>query len=187
MITQEQIVEVLLNHGTKESISKVEVQSNGAVRACLENWVNPDRPYRLIVHAIEKRYVLHIHVFGLLKPGANSDIFHKLLLLNLGLGCGHLCFEPYKGQLFFNISHLCENIDNSPSLEFLRLLLNKCVRYIRFIERIVLFETMVEKGIPKERAEQFVKSVFGDDRKAILVDWDLMVMKNQMIKNDLRD
>lgn len=167
----EGFVEVLLNHGETESISNVQIQSDGAVSAQLENWINVRQPYRLVVCADEQR--LHVYVYLLSFP-EHSGIFRKLLILNLGLGCGCLCVIPHDGRVFFKFQHVYENSGN-PDPEFFRWVLNEYIKGIRVVERILWFETMAEAGIPKERAEQFVKSVFGDSQKHILAGWDLLV------------
>lgn len=178
MITPQQIAQLLINRGKQgASISEVEFRSDGSIVSRLKNVMEPKRPYDLIVRLIEEEHSLHIFVFLPLEIPEHSSIFRKLLILNVGLQCGCLCSTPPDGGLLFKVEHLCEDSDSGPSVDFLEQLIDECINDMRAIKQILLFETMVEASIPKERAEQFVKNIFGDSQKAALVDWDLTVLK----------
>lgn len=163
MITLKQIAAVLRNRGQEECISNVEISSSdNAVFSQLENRIDPKRPYHLSVTPDEKLQELRILVPLLFKLREDSPLIPKLFDVNAGLGCGSLYIEPSNSMLCFRIQHFCED-HNGATSEFFERLLVLCVKAIRAIEQVLLFETMLESGLPKERAELLVKNIFGDN------------------------
>ena len=53
MIAPEYIAQLLISCEKKESISDIQIQSDSAVDAKLDNWVEPKRPYKLLVFLYE--------------------------------------------------------------------------------------------------------------------------------------
>lgn len=163
MITLQQIATVLRNRGQKECISDVKISSSdNTVFSRLENRIDPRRPYQLAVTPDEKLQELRILVPLLFKLREDSPLVPKLFDVNAGLGCGGLYIEPSNSILYFRIQHFCEG-RNESAPEFFERLLVLCVKAIRAIEQVLLFETMLESGLPEEKAELLVKNVFGDD------------------------
>jgi len=163
MMTLEQIATVLENCGRKECISNVKIRSsNGTVFSQLESRIDSKRPYQLTVTPDENLQELRILVPLLFKLREDSPLIPKLFDVNAGLGCGSLYIEPSNSMLCFRIQHFCEDRNGATS-EFFERLLVLCVKAIRAIEQVLLFETMLESGLPKERAELLVKNIFGDN------------------------
>lgn len=176
MITVEQIIEVLSECPKEKGISEINTGADGDIVSRLENRIDPEHPYHLTVRPLEEAQTLCIDVFPLLDIRRGSDIYRKLILLNLGLGCGGLCSNPSNGRLIFKIEHFCED-DEGPSQEFFVRLLLECLQDIRWVEQILLFENMVDSGLSQESAEQFVKTLLRITSDFRFVDWDRTIMQ----------
>jgi len=161
MITSEKIAQVLTTFGAEESISNVQIRPDCSVIARFESWIDPERPYHLIVRPIKEQQILCIYVSPFLKVPKHSDISRKLLLLNLGLGPANLCIKPPDETLLYKIEYYYENSDG-PSREFCEWLLSQCIAGVRGVERVLFYENMIERGIPKETAEGITNTLFGD-------------------------
>jgi len=168
-----EIAEILISRGRKECISNVRIVSDSDVLSQLENRIDPEQPYHLGVTLLKvlKQLRIQMLVYPLLKVPCSS-IFPKLVQLNLALGCGCVCSQPPDGILHFKMEHLCEDSKKGPSAEFFERLLVECVKGIRGIEHILLFETMVATGLPKETAERFVNHKFGE---SLITDWNQLM------------
>ena len=184
MITLEQIATVLEDCGREECISNVKIRSsNGTVFSQLESRIDSKRPYQLTVTPDESLQELGILVVPLLKLREDSSLLPRLFQLNLALSCGSLCIEPSDSTLYFRIQHFCED-RNGPTPEFFQRLLIECVQDVRGIEHILLFGSMLEAGLPEEKAEQLVKNVFGDH---FVTEWnELMRMRKQIGQKQLK-
>ena len=186
MITLEEIVEVLSECPKENGISEIKIRAVGDIVSRLENRIDPEHPYYLTVRPLEEAQTLCIYVFPLLDIRKGSDIYRKLVLLNLGLGCGCLSSNPSDGRLLLKIEHFCED-GEGPSLELLIRLLSICLQDVRFIERILLFEVMVDNGLSQESAEQFVKKLFRDTSGFRFIDWDQTIMQEPSCKKTIKE
>lgn len=186
MITPEEIVEVLSECPKENGISEIKIGAVGDIVSRLENRIDPEHPYHLTVRPLEEAQTLCIDVFPLLDIRKDSDIYRKLILLNLGLGCGCLCSNPSDGRLIFKIEHFCED-GEGPSLELLIRLLSICLQDVRCIERILLFEVMLDNGLSQESAEQFVKKLFRDTSGFRFIDWDQTIMQEPSCKKTIKE
>lgn len=186
MITPEQIIEVMSYRQKEKGISKIEIDPDSNVVSRLENRIDPGKPYCLAVRRWKEKQALCIYVFGFLNVHKDSDVYRKLILLNLGLGCGCMCSDPDDGKLVFKIEHFCED-DEELSQEFFARLFFECLRDVHFIERILLFESMVDNGLTEESAEQFVKALFEDTSDFKFVDWDRTIMQEPNCKEYLKE
>jgi len=186
MITVEQIIEIMSSCPKEKGISEIEIGADGDTVSRLENRIDPEQPYHLTVRPLEEAQTLCIDVFPLLNIRKDSDIYRKLILLNLGLGCGCLCSNPSDGRLIFKIEHFCED-DEGPSLELLVRLLSVCLRDVRFIKQILLFENMLDGGLTQESAEQFVKTLFRVTSDFRFVDWDQTIMQEPDCKKAIKE
>lgn len=162
MIALRQIAAVLENCGREECISNVKIDSSrGVVFSYLESRIDSKKPYELVVEPDEKLQELQIVVPSFMELPENSSLLLRLFQLNLALRSGSLCIEPSDGKLYFQMTHICED-RNGPAPDFLWRMLSCFVKYVRIIEHVLLFGTMLEVGVPQEKAEQLVKNVFGD-------------------------
>lgn len=186
MITPEEIVEVLSECPKENGISEIKIRAVGDIVSRLENRIDPEHPYHLTVRPLEEAQTLCIDVFPLLNIRKDSDIYRKLILLNLGLGCGCLCSNPSNGRLHFKIEHFCED-DEGPSQEFFVRLCFECLRDVRVIEQFLLFENMVDSGLTQESAEQFVKKLFRDTSGFRFIDWDQTIMQEPSCKKTIKE
>lgn len=177
MFMLERIAAVLQNRAQKESISNVEISSSDNTVFSRLGCRIGSEPYILAVTSEETLHELHISVLSLFNLGKDGSLLPRLFQLNLALGCGTLCIEPTKRALYLKIQHFCENRDGPPP-GFLERLLLRCVKDVRAIEHVLLFGIMLESGLPEEKAEQLVKSIFGDD---FISGWNRLVKtKNQI-------
>ncbi|MCK4784843.1 MAG: hypothetical protein KAV87_13910 [Desulfobacteraceae bacterium] len=186
MITPEEIVEVLSECPKENGISEIEIGAVGDIVSRLENRIDPEQPYHLTVRLLEEAQTLCIYVFPLLNIRKDSDIYRKLILLNLGLGCGCLCSNPSDGRLLFKIEHFCED-EEGPSQEFFVRLCFECLRDVRVIEQFLLFENMVDSGLTQESAEQLVKTLFRVTSDFRFVDWDRTIMQDPFCKKIVKE
>lgn len=156
MITPDETAEVMRTLGESESISNVQICTDGSVVARFANWIEPEQPYNLLVRPVEDEHGLGVYVSSLLKVPKDSDISRMLLLLNNNLAPGTLCIKP-PDELVYKIE-LCVGsyIDLSERL------LTFCVRSVRVVESVLFFENMVERGISTSTAERIVHLVLGD-------------------------
>jgi len=185
MITLKQIAVILENCGREECISNVKIDSSrGVVFSYLESRIDSKKLYKLLVEPDEKLQELQIVVLSLMELPENSSILPRLFQLNPALRCGSLFIEPSNGKLYFQMTHLCED-RNGPAPGFIGRMLTCCVKNVRVIEHVLLFGTMLEVGVPQEKAEQLVENVFGDH---FITNWNhLMESKEtKRVKEHLR-
>lgn len=178
MFMLERIASVLQNRAQKESISNVEISSSDNTVFSRLGCRIGSKPYILAVTPEETLHELHIIVLSLFKLSKEDGVMlPRLFQLNLALGCGTLCIEPTKRTVYLKIQHFCENRDG-PAPEFLERLLLRCVKDVRAIEHVLLFGAMLKSGLPEEKAEQLIKSIFGDD---FISGWNRLVKTKKQI------
>ena len=163
MIKAEQITQLLERY--TECISGVETNPEGFVRARLVNRIDSSQPYYLIVDPIEEKLILRVLVCPITKIRHHSQLFRDLARANSNLRCGCVGADG-DGGVTFQLNHVCAGDDGQPSPELIERLLDESIEATRYIEKVVLFGSMVEAGIPHGRANQIVKTLLGDDQEA---------------------
>jgi hypothetical protein len=186
MISSEKIVEVMLCQQEENGISGIKITPDGDIVSHLDNRIDSEKPYFLAVRRCEEEQKICIYASGFLNNCKDSDIYRKLMLLNLGLGCSCISINPDDGKLFFKLEHFFEE-DEEPSVEFFAGLLFRYLREARFIERILLYESMLDNGLSKESAEQFVKTLLWNTSDFRFVDWDQTLMEEPVRKEHLKE
>ncbi len=163
MIKAEQITQILERYS--ECISEVETNPEAFVRARLVNRIDSNQPYHLIVEPIEEELILRLWVCPITKIRHQSQMFRDLARVNSNLRCGCVGVDG-DGRVTFQLNHVCAGDDGQPSPELIDRLLDESIEAIRCIEKVVLFGSMVEAGIPQGRANQIVKTLLGDVQEA---------------------
>jgi hypothetical protein len=162
MITTEEIAEILKNR--KDGISETEITPHGHVEAQLVNRVDTNKSYGLVVHPIKEKLILRVWVSPIARIRRDSNIFRSLTKVNFGLRCGCVGTQD-NGSVTFQINHICTEADKEPSPEIIERLLDESIEAVQLIEEVVLYGAMVESGVPRDRADQIVKNLLGNDQK----------------------
>jgi len=160
MITVEMANEIASNRG--DGISQVGINPKGYVEARLANLVNESRPYVLVLHPIQERLIFRVWVGPLARLRGDSRIFVKFARLNELLKCGCVAVDE-GGDVMFQINYLCDEDNGQPSAELIERMLDETAKAVRYIERVVLVESMIEAGLPTGKAEQAVRDMLGKD------------------------
>jgi len=161
--TAQQIAEFLATYGNKESISNVKILSDDCVASALESRVDSETSYCLNVFLRKPQGLSITVIFGSLGIYENSNILRRLAELNFMLLFGCLNIKPDDRKLCYRVDHFWDNYDNELSPEFFEWLLGKFVRNVRIIEQFLLFEFLISDGHSKQKADQFVKGILGDN------------------------
>lgn len=178
MITPEYIAQLLISCETKESISDIQIQSDSAVDAKLDNWVEPKRPYKLLVFLYEQGLSITAGPFSKLRNDRST--FRCVVELNFLLLFGCLNIQPQDGTLTYRADHFYVDNDNDLDPGLFEWLLCTFIKKLRCIEQFMLFASLVELGIPADRADQCVIGKLGDSPVA---GWyDLLIAKRDSQK-----
>lgn len=186
MISSEEIVQVMSHAQQVDCISAIQIAPDGDVVSRLENRIAPEKPYFLAVRRCEEERRLCVYLCGFLDNCKDRDIYRKLMFLNLGLGCSCIAIDPTDGKLVFKLEHFFEE-DDEPSEEFFARMFFSYLRDARFIERILLYESMLDNGLSEEGAEQFVKTLFGCTSDFRFVEWDRHLTEGPVCEEHLEE
>ena len=158
MINSEHTRWVLNNYGPL--IRDVALGRDGVVRANLESWIDPKRPYALVIRTNQETLRLQMSISSIWKIRRDSMIHRLLLGLNLNLlNCGRIAVK-IDGQVVLKMDYFCDDNDRGPSPRMIERLLDECIRELRIIEDVLLWATLMEVGLPPDRARQTVKALF---------------------------
>jgi hypothetical protein len=161
MVTVEKVNEIISNR--RDGITEVKINPKGYVEARLANLVNESRPYLLVLHPIQEGLIFRIWVSPLARLRGDSRIFVRFARLNEVLRCGCVAVDE-GGDVIFQINYLCDEDDGQPSVDLIERMLDETAKSVRYIERVVLVESMTEAGVPRNKAEQTVRDMLGKDR-----------------------
>lgn len=161
--TSQQIAEFLATYGKKESISNVKILSDDCVVSALEWGSGTKGSYRLDVYLRQTDGLSITVTLGSLGMYENSNILRRLAELNFMLMFGCLNIQPDDRALCYRVDHFWDSYDREFSPEFFEWYLGNFVRNVRLIEQFLLFETLVGRGHSKQKADQLVKAILGDN------------------------
>jgi hypothetical protein len=71
-------------------------------------------------------------------------------------------------------------------MSFFARLFFKCLRDVRSIEKILLFEAVAGSGLRKESVEQFIRTLLGDASKFRLANWDRTIIQEPGCKKQFK-
>ena len=162
MITPEQIVDVLRGYDEKAGICDTKISPDGCVCSQLENRVNENRPYAIIVHPISDSRILRVHIPEIADIDRSNIAKELLLTHNTNLACGSVGVDSSKVTLQLN--HACRSDDeNDPPPDVIVKLLDWIIGSLREIEITILICAMREAGIPRSCADKVMTILFPED------------------------
>jgi len=164
MIAPEQIVDVLKNYNKEGGIYDIKISPNGCVCSQLENHINENRPYTIIVHPIIDRQILRVHIPAIADIDPNNMAMELLLMHNAHLVCG--CVGVDSRKVTLRLNHACRSDDdNDPPPEVVEKLLDWIIDSLRAIEMTILLRAMLDAGIPRNCADNILNILFPEDEK----------------------
>jgi hypothetical protein len=156
MMTLEQTIEILKER--PEELGEIRAHPEGYLRTDLANTVNPAQPYTLIVHPIEEQQVLRVCVLGLGTAQRSGSFLPVLARMNSQLSVGCIGTDE-DDDISYRINHVCLAQD-LPWKELLDRLLDETIAIVGKLERQILYNGMIDSGIPKNRITTILKAVF---------------------------
>jgi hypothetical protein len=117
----------------------------------------------LVLHPIQEGLIFRVWVGPLARLRGDSRIFVRFARLNEVLRCGCVGTDE-GGDVIFQINYLCSEDDGQPSAELIERMLDETAEAVRYVERVVLVESMIEADLPRGKAEQMARDMLDKDR-----------------------
>ena len=143
----------------ENGVSEPKIDPSGHVAAKLANPVDPDRPYKLIIHPIAEQMILRVCVLPIAKLRSGSSVPQDLAHANLGLrvGCASVTAN---GVVTYMINHVCRSDDDTdPPAGLVERLIDEAITATRLLEEITLAAAISDAGVPSDRAQEMVKAL----------------------------
>lgn len=135
----------------------------------MENPIDPERPFDIVVHPIPEARVLRFHVTNVGHASKPDPFMHVVALINGMFNMGRVYVNSDTRDIIYELNHLC-SLDGSveePSAEMFRELV-QAVKFAVITSAVTLLKTaLLDSGIPNDVINEIVAKKLGKKREPL--------------------